>query len=123
MTIGVSAGSLSFIVEGNQLLTFDGRTIVRYFGRDRVVVVGASVEILGKSCFEDCRHRQQIVFENGSRFRWIGPSALSSCKFLTRIPASVEIIDDEALQGCSELEDCWLDEDASLVRIRESAIE
>jgi hypothetical protein len=79
--------------------------------------------MLGKCCFEGSKRLEQIIFANGSRLRTIGPSALSGCKFLTgiAIPASVEIIGEEAFKACTGLENCFLDENASLVRIEMAA--
>jgi hypothetical protein len=37
------------------------------------------------------------------------------------IPAAVAIIEDEAFKACTELEDCSMDKDRSLVRIETSA--
>jgi hypothetical protein len=81
MTIRVSAGSQNFVVKGNQLLTFDGRKIVRYFGLNPEIAA-AKVEVLGKSYFEDCKHLEGIRFGSESKLQQIGPSALSGCESL-----------------------------------------
>jgi hypothetical protein len=113
-----------FIVRGDMLLTADCRQIVRYFGLGKEVVVPASVELLGRSCFQDSRHLQHVIFENGSRLRRIGVSAFADCENLAGIviPASVEIIEDEAFKGCSGMEGWMLDEEAALVMIGKKAI-
>jgi hypothetical protein len=123
ITIRVASGSQNFIVDGNLLLTSDGCKVVRCFGQVREVIVRATVEMLGKSCFEKCKHLERVVFENGSKLRRIGPCALSGCEFLASIaiPALVDIIEDEAFKDCPELEYCLLDENGSLVRIGKEA--
>jgi hypothetical protein len=121
--IQVTAGSQNFSVDGNMLITSNGREIVRYFGLDDEVVVPADVEILGKSCFEYCCHVESIIFENGSKLRLIGCSAFCRCTSLSsiEIPASIEIIEDEAFNGCIQREYCLLDDRASLVTIGKAA--
>jgi hypothetical protein len=121
--IGVAPGSRNFTANGNLLLTSEGTEIVRYFGRELEVIVPRKVEILGKSCFEDCDRIESLLFENGSKLQRIGRSSLSGCSSLRgiSIPVSVEVIEEAALRGCSGLESCLIAEDANLARIRPGA--
>jgi hypothetical protein len=123
LTIAVASGNRNFIVEGNLLLVSDGTEIVRYFGQELEIVVPARVEILRKSSFEECNQIETFLFENGSKLRRIGPSALSNCSTLRSIsvPASVEIIEEGAFKSCIGLESCLIAENANLVRIEAEA--
>jgi hypothetical protein len=123
LTVRVAADSRNFTVNGNELQTFDGTEIVRYFGIGQEVRVAMNVERLGKSCFESCTNLLRVVFENGSRLRRIGPSAFADCEFLVgiEIPDSVEIIDEFAFKGCRGLESCVISEDSHIVRIEKKA--
>jgi hypothetical protein len=123
MEMRVAPGNQSFVVQGNMLLTSDRTEIVRYFGREREVFVAKSIEILRKSCFECTNQLETLLFENGSKLRKIGPSALCDCLSLTRIaiPASVEVIEESAFKNCVELEQCAMDENARLVSIEREA--
>jgi hypothetical protein len=104
-------------------MTSDGALIVRYFRRELEVVVPASVEILGKSCFEQCHEVEMVLFENGSTLLRISRSALSHCISLGKIsiPGSVEIIEEAAFKDCSGLESCLIEEDPNLRRIEKEA--
>jgi hypothetical protein len=117
--IEVASANRNFRVQGSLLTTADGTKLVRYFGRDREVIVPRTVEILGKSCFESNNYFDMIVFEPGSKLRQIGPLAFSGCEFLRSIaiPASVEIIGDFGFNECDGLEECLMAEDAILVKL------
>jgi hypothetical protein len=58
ISIKVARGSLNFTVDGNMLITADGREIVRYiyFGLDPEIVIAKTVRVPGKSCFNGCKH-------------------------------------------------------------------
>jgi hypothetical protein len=118
-TIEIALDSRNFVLENDLLLRSEGTEIVRYFGRELDVKVGAKVELLGKSCFEKCEQVERVIFDNGSQLRRISRSALSHCDSLRSIwiPASVEIIEEAAFKGCSGLESCLIDENANLRRI------
>jgi hypothetical protein len=123
LTIQVAPGNRNFKVEGHLLMTSDGTEIVRYFGLDLQIVVGRKVKVLGKLCFEGCKHLDQIDFEVGSELERISAAALRDCESLIRveIPASVEIVAEFSFEGCTELESCLIAEDSSLVTIGATA--
>jgi hypothetical protein len=122
-SIQVAPGNRSFIVEGQMLLTLDGAKIVKYFGKERKIVVPIKVEVLGRSCFFESCHLESIVFENGSKLRRICHSALAFCGSLTNIeiPATVEVIEESAFNGCDALEHCSIAANAVLVSIEKEA--
>jgi hypothetical protein len=117
--IQVAPGSLNFKVEGNLLVTSDGTQIVRYFGMDREITVGRRIRVLGKSCFEGCKHLDRINSEIGSELERIGEAALRGCESLTviEIPDSVERIEGASFEGCVELDSCLISQNSSLVTI------
>jgi hypothetical protein len=121
--VQVSGENRKFVVEGPFLLTADGTELVRYFGRERDVVVPMKVESLGTSCFESCNDIESVAFESGSKLRRIRRSALSGCELLTgiAIPASVEVIEESAFKKCDGLEECLMVEDGNLVGIGNEA--
>jgi hypothetical protein len=123
LEIRVVAGSQNFTIQGNFLTTADGKEIVRCFGSAIEVIVPMNVEVLGKSCFESCIYIEGITFENGSRLKKIGRSALCGCESLVQIaiPGSVEIIEDRGFKKCDGLEACLMDEDETLAKIENDA--
>jgi hypothetical protein len=123
LSIQVAPGSLNFKVEGALLVTADGTKIVRYFGLDREIIIGKQIKVLGKSCFEGCKHLVRIDFEPGSGLARIGADALRDCESLSSIelPASVRIVEEFSFEGCTELEFCIIAKDSSLVTIGEMA--
>jgi hypothetical protein len=123
MVIEVAPGSRNFQVETNLLLRSDGTEIVRYFGPELEVIVPAKVEIFRKSCFEECTHVEQILFETDSKLRRICRSALSKCTSLMSISitASVYVIEEAAFNNCNGMESCTIPENANLQRIEKEA--
>jgi hypothetical protein len=119
LDLRVSPGNRHFRVDGNFLMTKDGREVVRYFGMECEVFVASSVEVLRKSSFESCDLLRSLIFEPESKLKTIGISALADCKsFLgISIPGSVEVIEDAALKGCAGLEYFHMNENAKLARI------
>jgi hypothetical protein len=117
--IQVAPENVNFKIEGSQLITSDGTAIVRYFGEDPQIFVGARVKVLRKSCFEGCKHIIEIEFELGSDLERIGAAALRNCESLWTIdiPASGRIIEESSFEGCRELESCFIANDSSLVTI------
>jgi hypothetical protein len=117
--IKVAPGNPNFKIEGNLLVTVNGREIVRYFGLDRDIIIGKNVQILRKSCFESCKHVDGIDFEIDSELAKIRSSALRNCVSLSSIdiPASVTIIEEASFEGCNSLESCLIAKDSFLVAI------
>jgi hypothetical protein len=119
ISLRVAPGNVNFKIEGTLLVTSDGTEIVRYFGVDREIVVVQKVKVLGKSCFEGCKHLDRIDFEVGSELERIGKAALRNCESLSSIgiPVCVTIIEEGSFEGCDELESCLIEEDSLLVVI------
>jgi hypothetical protein len=115
----VAVENRNFRVQRHLILTFDGTEVVRCFGMERAVFVPQDVEILRESSFESCHHIQTVVFEEGSRLKTIGCSALADCKSLIDIAilSSVGTIDDEAFRGCHGLEHCLIGENGIVAGI------
>jgi hypothetical protein len=101
----------------------DGREIVRYFGRDPWVVVGAGVEVLQESSFEMFAALLSIVFERVSQLRILGSRSLWGCTHVRQIvvPKSVEVIGAFAFGSCSCLEKCEFERPSHLVKVEERA--
>jgi hypothetical protein len=116
-------GSLNFKVERNLLVAFHCREIVRYFGLDPEIVVGRQVRALRKSCFESCKHLDQIDFEIGSEREEIGAAAVRGCARLSSvdIPASVVILEEITFEWCTEFESCLIGVRNRRVSVRELA--
>jgi hypothetical protein len=119
ISIQVAPAGLHFRVEGALLVTSHGTKIVRCFGRNRHIVVGKTIRVLGKSCFEDCRHLERIDFESGSELERIDAAALRDCVSLEiiDIPSSVTILGDSSFEGCRELESCLIANNSRLIAI------
>jgi hypothetical protein len=119
ITIGIAPENLNFKIQGNMLVTSNGKEIVRCFGLDREIVIGKRVQVLRKSCFAKCKHIDRIDFEIGSELQRIDRAALRRCESLARseIPASVTIIEDYSFEWCCELEACSISQDSSLITI------
>jgi hypothetical protein len=96
IAIRVATGNLHFKIEGSMVVTSDGTGIVRYFGLDREIFIGNKFTILGKSCFEDCKHLDRINFEVGSTLERIDRAALRDCSSLPsiEIPATVTVLEE-----------------------------
>ena len=69
------------------------------------VIIPASVKMIGKYAFSSKTDLEELVFEEGSCLKEIGPSAFSNCTGLKQIdlPESLEYIDTYAFNGCTKL--------------------
>jgi hypothetical protein len=64
-------------------------------------------------------HIESVVFGGSPQLNKICQNAFARCEFLggISIPLAIEIIEESAFGGCSELEYCEIHENAKLVRI------
>jgi hypothetical protein len=93
--------------------TFEKNSILK------TISIPASVEILGKGCFEECTSLWQVTFESSSRLTRIGDCAFQKCSSLTSIciPSEVEEIPNYCFSGCHSLTNMFLERGSKLVRI------
>jgi hypothetical protein len=75
LLISIEEGSDHLAVDGYFLQSFDRSILIRYFGREDIVCISRRVEIIGSSCFRDCRSLSSVFTESGSLLRRIETSA------------------------------------------------
>jgi hypothetical protein len=92
--------ALDFLIQRHPSIS-----IIRYFGDNSHIVIHASIEIIGSSCFESCRSITQVDFDSPSRVRLIRRRAFRFCTQLGLIcvPSSVECLRPECFQDCRDL--------------------
>ena len=96
-------------VEGNLILTKDGKELVTYINKVQTQIVPEGVEILQDKSFEDFRNATEIKLP--SSLKKVGAYAFLYCTSLTeiQIPNSVETIGNVAFSQCSKLESIKID--------------
>jgi hypothetical protein len=111
--IRVSEGNRHFRVSGDFLLSFDGRSLIQYFGRDSSVRIDREIEVLCKKAFDVYRDISSIEFPTDSKLRRIESRAFSNCRFLRSIfiPSFVDTIDGSAFEKCEFLREIRVAED------------
>jgi hypothetical protein len=107
--IQVAEGNRYFRVSGDFLLSFDGRSLVYYFGRPPIVWIDDDIEVVCKHAFSIPAELPEIEFPDCSRLRRIDPFAFSFCPRLRSIciPTLVETIDGSAFARC-DLPEIWI---------------
>jgi hypothetical protein len=102
--MAVMEGNNLFCVVGDCLLDSSKTILIRYLGGGSSLIVPASVEVLGPSCFSYCRPLLSIRFEKNPRLKRIEPNAYSysSVNHVT-IPKTVISIDGSAFSNVTGL--------------------
>jgi hypothetical protein len=79
-----------FIVAESFLKTSDCKTLIRYFGDNKQVIIPKNAEILAKGCCCWCECLTEVIFEHFSKLRSLEKEAFSSLYLsVVQIPASV----------------------------------
>jgi hypothetical protein len=94
--------------------------LVRYLGASQDVHIWKEVIILGKSCFQGCKHVESITFSKESELKRIEELCFHSCFFKSIcIPRTVEILCKSCFQ-CSTIAHARFEPDSRLKRIEET---
>jgi hypothetical protein len=87
-----------------------------------LIVIPASVVVLGKSSFAGCKSLSSVRFEKGSRLERIEESAFSDSELrLIVIPASVVVLGKSSFAGCKSLESVTFESRSRLEQLDESS--
>jgi hypothetical protein len=86
------------------------------------IVIPSSVEILGSSCFSECKSLSSISFESHSRLLRIASDAFSKSSLQSIvIPSSVEILGSSCFLRCESLSSISFESNSRLMRIESDA--
>jgi hypothetical protein len=101
-SIEIGEGNRDFQVLGDFLLSFDGRFLVLYFGRDSVVQIPDGIEVICKDAFSIQDSVSKLEFGNDSQLRRINHKAFSRCRSVhsITIPLLVDWIAGTAFLDC-----------------------
>ena len=115
LEIIIDSANPSYKVEGNLILTKDGKKLITYVNATQSVVVPEGVEILSSLAFESLRIAQEIILS--STLKEIESSAFIYCSSLTeiQIPNSIERIGENAFLNCSNLQSIKIDKEAGSI--------
>jgi hypothetical protein len=93
LLISSEEGSEHLTVDGYFLQSFDRSILIRYFGREDIVFIPRTVEIIGSSCFFYCKSLSSVSFESDSLLRRIESYAFSSTNLISvSLPVDVQFI-------------------------------
>jgi hypothetical protein len=80
--------------------------------------IPATVELIGKECFSNCKTLAEVTFESGSKLRQIGNRAFSNTAIRRiEIPASVITIGHHCFSGCKSLREVTFESGSSLTSL------
>lgn len=115
LEIIIDSANPSYKVEGNLILTKDGKKLITYVNKTQSVVVPEGVEILSSYAFENLKSAQEIILP--STLKEIESSAFIYCTSLTeiQIPNSIERIGENAFLNCSNLQSIKIDKEAGSI--------
>jgi hypothetical protein len=95
-SIQIAEGNRHFRVSESFLLTFDGTSLILYFGKHSTVRIPREIEVIckGAFCIGKTPSMQEIEFETDSRLRRIAHKAFSDCRSVHSIiiPSFVDSI-------------------------------
>jgi hypothetical protein len=77
--IAVNEGNEHFRLDGDFLLDFEGRRLIRYLGRSAHVCIGKGIEVIGVGSFYGHRQVVQCDFEEGSRLSVVEEEGFWNC--------------------------------------------
>jgi hypothetical protein len=88
----------------------------------KTIEIPASVEVVCKSCFYECKSLTSVTFESNSKLQRIEESAFAESDLRTiEIPASVEVVCKSCFYECTSLISVTFESNSKLHRIEESA--
>jgi hypothetical protein len=91
--ITIDPGNRHFRLDGQFLVDFQGRTLIRSFGASSRARISRTVEILAAGCFEGDQLLLRCDFEQESQLREVREQAFSGCLLWDiRLPPSVRYI-------------------------------
>jgi hypothetical protein len=121
--IAIDPNNHYFSVDRDFLMDSSRCCLVRYLGASQDVHIWKEVVILGKSCFEGCRHVESITFSKESELKRIEELCFHHCYFKSIcIPRTVEILCKSCFQ-CSTIAHVRFESDSRLTDIGESCFE
>jgi hypothetical protein len=123
--VRIAEDNCHFRMSGDFLLTSDGKTLIRYFGRGSIVRLNCEIEIVSASSFERCIEIRAVQFEPKSRVRSIMDRAFRRCQRLTSIslPASTECLCSSCFAKCTRLIELRFEAGSRLNRIAANSFE
>jgi hypothetical protein len=78
LLISIEERSEHLFVDGYFLQNFNHSILIRYFGREDIVCIPRTVEIIGSSCFRDYNSLSSVSFESNSLLWRIEPYAFDN---------------------------------------------
>jgi hypothetical protein len=97
MEVTVDEANSHFRVDGDFLLDFDGRCLIRYFGRSSRVRIDDRIQVLGPGCFHSHPLLGHCDFGEGSQLRAVMEEAFMGCLVIEiRLPGGVRHIGRKA---------------------------
>jgi hypothetical protein len=100
--VTVDKKSRHFRIDGEFLLDYERKTLIRYLGGASRLTLDGKIEVIGQGCFYSHRFLIRCNLEEGSQARAVMEEAFWLCSVLDiRLPSSVGYIGRKAfVQGC-----------------------
>jgi hypothetical protein len=74
----VSGGNNSLVQKDSLIVNKRSKTLVRYFGRESLMVIENCIERIGDECFCFCRSLCEVIFESGCNLKEIDKFAFQN---------------------------------------------
>jgi hypothetical protein len=96
--IRISEGNHHFRVVGEFLVSFDGKFLHQWLGRDFIIRIPSEIEVICEHAFSIARYYRRVEFETDSSLRRIEAWAFSNCTSIRSfcIPSHVDTIEESA---------------------------
>jgi hypothetical protein len=114
--VTVAEGNVHFRVCGGFLVSYEGRSLIRYFGGDAIVRISNEIEFFSRGSFDSHRQLRCLEFYGFSKVRLIEARAFRACRLLSSIslPASTEFLEARCFMKCEHLREVQFDAGSKL---------
>jgi predicted metal-binding protein len=122
--MSIEAGYNQFEIRHSFLIDFVDHRLIRNSSLSSNITISSDIEILGSSCFSNCKSLSSISFESNSRLTRIESSAFSNSSLESiAIPRNVEVLGSSCFSGCKSLSSISFESNSRLNRIESSAFQ
>jgi hypothetical protein len=103
-SVTVSRENPFFRVEGEMLMSRDGKRVVQYLGSESSVLIKREIEVLGAGCFRSMEFVREVTFETRSGLKRMECGAFVGCGLeKITVPSSVEVVGEICFGMCRSL--------------------
>jgi hypothetical protein len=99
--ISICSGNPFLMTDKSFVKTRDNKILIRYFGDEEKIVIDKEVETISSGCFCNCNFVLEVLFESGSKLKYVGERAFEGTSIQTiTITSNIRIIGNQSFFSC-----------------------